>query len=307
MSDLLTSLVDRALERAPVLQRRQPTLFEPAAEAAFNERAQVATPRTIHEENILLENDPATESGRPEFKSQEPRLHPRTRAHDETESGDVESQSSLHRRPPKVATPLRAERETEPPRSSDAAKHADLTPNPVIREDRSSRSIRTDDNANKENAPVASARMIETIIEKRVEREIVSETVKGAPTIREAQTVHPPAEVSKAAPEDDGNTKPPVKLKSKPLDPAKDGIPIKPLTQQKPLTRREDSPLIRAVPKAESMRAIKQPPAPPAIHVTIGRVEVRATPQPPARPKFARAAGPRVSLEDYLRSRGEGN
>lgn len=47
------------------------------------------------------------------------------------------------------------------------------------------------------------------------------------------------------------------------------------------------------------------PPAEPTIQVTIGRIEVRAV-TPGSRPKSAASAAPRLSLEDYLRSRGGG-
>jgi len=45
-----------------------------------------------------------------------------------------------------------------------------------------------------------------------------------------------------------------------------------------------------------------QPPAPPTIHVTIGRIEVRAT-QPPAPVRRSAPTASTMSLEDYLRSR----
>lgn len=44
----------------------------------------------------------------------------------------------------------------------------------------------------------------------------------------------------------------------------------------------------------------------PAIHVTIGRVEVRAVQAPPAAPRAARPAAPRLSLEEYLQPRSGG-
>ncbi len=50
---------------------------------------------------------------------------------------------------------------------------------------------------------------------------------------------------------------------------------------------------------------LPEPPAPPVIHVTIGRVEVRATPTPAA-PRRAAHSTPTLSLEDYLRSRNGG-
>lgn len=46
--------------------------------------------------------------------------------------------------------------------------------------------------------------------------------------------------------------------------------------------------------------------ATPAIHVTIGRVEVRAIQPPPATPRPARRSAPKLSLGDYLQQRSGG-
>ncbi len=53
------------------------------------------------------------------------------------------------------------------------------------------------------------------------------------------------------------------------------------------------------------MAQTPQAPSPPAIHVTIGRVDVQAAqaPQPP-RPRAAAPQQPKLSLEDYLKRRG---
>jgi hypothetical protein len=45
---------------------------------------------------------------------------------------------------------------------------------------------------------------------------------------------------------------------------------------------------------------------PPAIHVTIGRVEVRAVMAPGPPPKAATPPGPKISLEEYLKQRNGG-
>ncbi|HEV2844921.1 MAG TPA: hypothetical protein VG477_08755, partial [Thermoanaerobaculia bacterium] len=50
-----------------------------------------------------------------------------------------------------------------------------------------------------------------------------------------------------------------------------------------------------------------EPSAPePVIHVTIGRIEVRATPAPKAPARERQAARPPVDLEEYLRQRSKG-
>jgi len=65
---------------------------------------------------------------------------------------------------------------------------------------------------------------------------------------------------------------------------------------------------------ASARRAARSPDAParpapaalPPIEVTIGRVEIRAVAPAPAPARPARAAGPRLSLDDYLRQRDGG-
>lgn len=50
-----------------------------------------------------------------------------------------------------------------------------------------------------------------------------------------------------------------------------------------------------------------EPAAPqPVINVTIGRIEVRATPAPKAPARERQAARPAVDLEEYLRQRSKG-
>jgi hypothetical protein len=48
----------------------------------------------------------------------------------------------------------------------------------------------------------------------------------------------------------------------------------------------------------------KEKPEPPSVAITIGRVELRAPPQPAPRPAAPRWSGPAVSLDDYLHDRG---
>jgi hypothetical protein len=72
---------------------------------------------------------------------------------------------------------------------------------------------------------------------------------------------------------------------------------------------REESPLPGLAvpsPRAPFAESGTAPAAEPVIRVTIGRIEVRAAaPAPPPAPA-ARPASPQLSLEDYLRRRGEG-
>lgn len=65
-------------------------------------------------------------------------------------------------------------------------------------------------------------------------------------------------------------------------------------------------PSLRPAPSVARPAAVSmQPTPPPTIQVTIGRVEIRAT-QQASPPRPARSATPRLSLEEYLRSRSGG-
>ena len=79
--------------------------------------------------------------------------------------------------------------------------------------------------------------------------------------------------------------------------------------QERMIARERISTAAMAVPRGgdTDQRGMAQPPqapSPPAIHVTIGRVDVQAAqaPQPP-RPRAA-LQQPKLSLEDYLKRRG---
>jgi hypothetical protein len=56
-----------------------------------------------------------------------------------------------------------------------------------------------------------------------------------------------------------------------------------------------------------SRQQSRNPAVAPSINVTIGRIEVRATPPPPARSQPARASAPITSLDEYLRQRAGGD
>jgi hypothetical protein len=160
--------------------------------------------------------------------------------------------------------------------------------------------------AKPEESIVRPQSLIETIVEKRIEREIISEYSRDSTVNQDAEGFTPQITRTREPARADGDrAQAPLQTELKPRSSPKEEATIKPLTQQKQAPRREIAPVIRATARVESTRAVL-PPAPPTIHVTIGRVEVRATPQATAAKPVARPAGPRLSLDDYLRSRGEG-
>jgi hypothetical protein len=306
MSDLLASLVDRALDRAPVLRRRQPTLFEPVVEAAFRERSQFGNAAPLPEEETLVERAPS-----PGQRKSDPTGNPSpfpapSSPLEEFQPQHAKPGPKRQRRAPDV-NPLREnDRENARGGSVPTATVTESPANPIAREEQPSRGVMPRAIAKQEEITVAAQRLIETIVERRVEREIISEHLGDTSAIEEAHSFA--GQLTSRDPSRDHEGEPvklPLKAEVKPLSPPKEEMISKPLTQKKPAPRRDTAPVIRAVSRIESTRALPQP-TPPTIHVTIGRVEVRATPQATARPLAARPTTPRMSLEDYLRSRGEG-
>ena len=74
---------------------------------------------------------------------------------------------------------------------------------------------------------------------------------------------------------------------------------------------RDAPPAPRSPPRVEREHgpdgAAPQPAAAPVIHVTIGRLEVRAAAQPHVPPRPAREQPPVMELDDYLRQRASGS
>jgi hypothetical protein len=65
------------------------------------------------------------------------------------------------------------------------------------------------------------------------------------------------------------------------------------------------APRLPQHPLPAATQASNANPSEPVVHVTIGRVEIRAVPAPPA-PKRAAPTKPALSLSDYLQRRGGG-
>jgi hypothetical protein len=72
----------------------------------------------------------------------------------------------------------------------------------------------------------------------------------------------------------------------------------------------EGRPAPLAAPRGEregGPREAGAPPPAPQIHVTIGRLEIRAAGQPAPAPRRAREPAAVMSLDDYLRQRASGS
>jgi hypothetical protein len=127
-----------------------------------------------------------------------------------------------------------------------------------------------------------------------VERNLVS-----APPVNRRSEARQKSDESEAVPSPPSTTRRTSSTAIKNSD--RNPPPIQPLVPSVAKT-----PVISSEIIASALRNGFRPP-PPTIRVTIGRVEVRATPRPSERHQTAPLKGPKLSLDDYLRSRGEGN
>ncbi|HXS00831.1 MAG TPA: hypothetical protein VN724_09675, partial [Pyrinomonadaceae bacterium] len=90
MNDLFASLIDRSLGRALVLERRQPTLFEPAIDAAFSEPS-------LQEKEIFVESEPPAAPSQQLFRNTAPSPKP-TSTVEKPEAPALETRPARRRR-----------------------------------------------------------------------------------------------------------------------------------------------------------------------------------------------------------------
>jgi len=290
-TDFFSHLLDRALEQAPVLQRRRPSLFEPTDAAGVS-------PALMGKAGGYGEEEPTAEMELWEVRDA-PAFQPTTAMPRRAAARSV--------MPIPESTGLDSVRAEEPmrpvtPTGSEARQESRRETTPPSRPAQ----------ATPQSVRVVASSVVETIVEKEVE--------KPWPAIRSA---HP----------SEGRTITPVVVA--PLSPS----PVRPVVV--PTSRRDQPSETRATPRevsrkremeaasarpaqaaapssaplphlpfpvvrSPSVPVREAPPPAPTIQVTIGRIEVRATPPAAAPARAARSATPRLSLEDYLRSRSGG-
>lgn len=300
MTAFFSSLVDRAIGSAPVLERRRPSLFEPrpgtrvgAVGVAYEWR-----PDEPHEVGIA---EISEIPDRPVVSRDAVPLEPlktRTPAAPLTEANPTNA--PVHVSNAKVTLAA--------PENSTASEESHREPTP---QDDEKKTVR------RELTP--SVRVIETIIERKVERSRIDDQPAVTPKAKEPT----PAFSSPDAP-----TRSPLNAApAQPLQPV-ENIPQKTEVKITPRAAERRSELesllpgrqkvaetrpLRLRPLASEMSARVQPsfareaslPA-PTIQVTIGRIEIRATPPPSTPVRAARSATPKLNLDDYLRSRNGG-
>ena len=268
MTDFLSRLVDRALGHAPVLRRRRPSWFEPTSSA-------VRVGATV-----------------PEFSRQ---AQHQELVSDQYAPG-LQMAPVAHSIPPTPDHPAGDESQTGPRDRGDLGARGSLEAIPataLLAADR-----------------VESVRRMETALPLKQAMPTPIGAASAPPVLSEVVTVpHAARARSRRVERHDAPTPEPapVRLMDRPLVAA--SVPRAPGETQvrTPALSPVSLPLLRAAPPAQRPLAPMARGASvsaPTIRVTIGRIEVRAvSPQPGIAAHHSRAAGPRLTLAEYLKSR----
>ena len=98
-----------------------------------------------------------------------------------------------------------------------------------------------------------------------------------------------------------------VRERPKPASsPAIDARPAQPPVRVPSVAARQQKAGLPSIPRNLLEPAPEPAPEPPSIQVTIGRIEIRATPGGESTTPAAKPTGPKLKLDDYLRARSGG-
>ncbi len=304
MTDFLSTLVDRALDRAPVLERRPLSVFEPTpVRAPFEDRGSEYA-RPPDEEGMFL--NAGSLAGRRTIESSwnATKIDPETIAPVPPAAEREGAQGGSFRNPSSPEALLEREK------THTDRKHTDAL-SPEAR-DRSIARAETADQLSPPPSAMPSASPLqllvsETIVEREVEppRSDGPAFVVGPIVARAVKSISPvwPVVARATEPDHNGHERPGAAARQRDESVMPRKLPLSVAEEQiRPMARPPNLPARRA------QHGVKDtPPAAPTVQVTIGRIEVRATPQAENRTHTTRPAAPRLSLDDYLRSRGGAN
>jgi len=297
VSDFLSQLLERATGQAPVLEYRRASLFEPLTKMMMPFDDLQPDPAIVETETEVISSKDKKSSQRREIEFRE-----RSKPVTERVSAETEGTIAQEERTPDNKRPTKPKLEqTEEQLSTivDRSKHS------TTEAESSPRETQEDPVKEVTNVP---ARVVETRLERKVvivadhenrdapvnEKTRQPEVPQSAvqlikPTVRHVQTESTvePKRHAKANEETDFITSP-AKISS-----------IKPAE----LPHAIPGSFIKPPRRSSDTQAHLPAPAPaPTVQVTIGRVEVRATPAPLVKQSPSRVA-PKLTLEDYLRGR----
>jgi hypothetical protein len=285
--NLFASLVDRALGRAPVLQRRRPTLFEPAKNAVLTTRDN--TMDSLREEQSYAETEspiPREMSKVADNRSDESRAESQPQRSNTaslvtpraTDITLVEEQPAFKASAPEV-------NETDDrPRSLPLPKQA-----------------LTQDSPQQLSQPPSLAPSLETIAETKPEAQVALQKPGDENSFDEIDRLADASDEIQASIVNNIVILRSIAQKEN-SEQTDESRLLKPVAQRRPPRQQmARSARARSQPQSEHLEA----PTLPTINVTIGRVEVRAS-APAKRAESARPSTPKLSLEEYLRGRSKG-
>ena len=287
--NLFASLVDRALGRAPVLQRRRPTVFEPAKNAVLATRdstdllreeqsyAEAENPGPRESTVLRAEPDEARAESQAERSNASSTLTPK--------ANDI---TIIEEQPAFKAPALEAD-EAEDGGHNLPLREQTLTPEPP-------QQLSKDPSVN------SLAPSLETIVEANSEQPVALQQPGDENPFDEIDLLADTAENAEASIANNIVVLQSIAQKQA-SEQTDESRLLKPMQQRRP-TRQQMQRSARALPKSQPEQL--ETPTLPTINVTIGRVEIRAS-APVKRGEPARPTGPKLSLEEYLRGRGRGN
>lgn len=286
--NLFASLVDRALGRAPVLQRRRPGLFEPAGNAVLATRENPTD--FLREEQSFAEAE-----------SPAPRLAKVTNTEpqdSQTKSQPASSNTSATVTPRATDVTLVEEKPAFKPVDREADERDDERRSLPIREQTLTQHAPQQLSQKPSPSPEPS---LETIVETKPEPQVLQRPAEENPFDEVDLIADAPEQVQSSIVNNIVVLRT-IAQKQNP-DQIDEARLLKPVTQRRP-TRQQMQRSAHA--RLPSEHPQMEAPAQPTINVTIGRVEVRAS-APAKRADAARPSAPKLSLEEYLRGRSKGN
>ncbi|HEX5883373.1 MAG TPA: hypothetical protein VFY67_02395 [Pyrinomonadaceae bacterium] len=288
--NLFASLVDRALGRAPVLQRRRPGLFEPAGNVVLPTRNN--TMDLLREEQSFAE---AKSSAGQETTTKVTNSPEDSRAKSQPASSNTASTVT----PRATDITLVEEQPAFKPRDREAGERDDGRRTLPIRE----QTLMQDAPQQLSQKPAPSpAPSIETIVETKPEPKANLQAPADENPFDEVDLVADAPEQAQSSVVNNIVVLRTIAQKQN-SDQIDEARLLKPVTQRRP-TRQQMQRSAHA--RLQSEHPQLETPAQPTINVTIGRVEVRAS-TPAKRADAARPSAPKLSLEEYLRGRSKGN
>ena len=285
MNDFLTSMLDRAAGRAPTLQPRRPSVFEPVAPSRFQESAIDAG---FGEEKSVVER-PAPHVHRlpapvavADGEQIRPVTPPRSPALPQMDQPAPET---------KAARAVGGEFHEAPPvREGRPAPVTERLANPAVHTETFQTVIHTRE----------IVREVAVPSERREERKMEATAMGIAAPSRAAASVAPPPVAPKASalPK---LTPEPIRPRTVESTPAL--VPKAPVPQIRRVAAEPHRIAARTPQVSRTQEARVEAP----VRVTIGSIEIRTAATPAPVPQKARTAGPKLKLDDYLAARRGGS